>query len=518
MSKSKYVSFLSNLIIFLFTSRHVVSVDNYPDFLNNRFQSNYKQLSNLHKHLFKDNEYNNEILPIINGNPVNVTLDLYLIEITNFDSVSQSLTGTFWLTQIWQDDRLKWDPKDYQNATDLRVAATTVWRPDITLYNPSDGMHYPGEAEHQVMALVLHTGVVRWSPIVSYSVTCPVELRYFPFDVQVCNLKFGSWIHSTQLIYLSIKDKVNTQYFKNAEEEGRQNEKVTKNNAWILHSTKAHENIETYLDVGYQDVKYFLILQRNSTQYLWNLIYTCMILCFLCIFSFCVPVDSGERLSLSLSILVSLSVYQLLASDMIPIGTKSTPIITIFIFGLVLLVAFSIFISMLNCRIHLTKIIRPPPDLIFNFVVNYSGRLFYVRSTYHYKNYVKAKKLYEIQKRSKANKSNSSSDPLASTLNGSANDSATTPTSRIKLSLKEITQKVQEKVKEDPDQDYKLDSYEKLCDTKWSVLAVALDRVSMFLYILAFVGLTITIYIFRYSNDRQVKDIEEDIETVLRFL
>ena len=462
--------------------------------------------------------YNSELLPLPGQGPVNVNLELLLIEITNFDSVHQALTATVWLRTTWIDQRLKWDPNNpkFRNITEIEVSPKKIWTPDITLYNPADGMHTPGEdLGNQVRAKILHTGVVKWTPIVSYSVTCPVALKYFPFDVQVCHLKFGSWVHNTSKMYLNITDKVNIQYYKDKTVEELDNKKelhyqqnnkkmaaATTNNAWILHSTVAHENVLKYLDISFQDVKYFLILQRNYTQYLFNIIYTCMVLCFLCIFSFWVPVNAGERLSLSLSVLVAISVYQLLASDMIPTGTESTPIITTFLFGLVVLVAFSILMSMINYKLSMSQIIVSPPEWIFEYLVIRNkllyGKWLSLEETYQFKNYVKAKEVYDSHwKIKKTNKH----DKGITSQHGQDNDLG---------KGKGLGQGLQGH--------YDLNYKEKYYDTKWTLLSVALDRLSMVIYIITYIGLLVTVYIFRFLHGKQVRDIEHDIENVLRFL
>ena len=42
----------------------------------------------------------------------------------------------------------------------------------------------------------LHSeGKVRWEPPVIYKSYCNIDVEYFPFDEQKCNLKFGSWTY-----------------------------------------------------------------------------------------------------------------------------------------------------------------------------------------------------------------------------------------------------------------------------------------------------------------------------------
>src|SRR6218665_3776562 len=44
-------------------------------------------------------------------------------------------------------------------------------------------------------ATLRHTGLVTWQPPAVYKSHCDIDVRYFPFDLQSCVLKFGSWTY-----------------------------------------------------------------------------------------------------------------------------------------------------------------------------------------------------------------------------------------------------------------------------------------------------------------------------------
>jgi len=45
------------------------------------------------------------------------------------------------------------------------------------------------------MAVVGYQGNVLWLPAAIFRSTCSVDIQYFPFDIQVCLMKFGSWTY-----------------------------------------------------------------------------------------------------------------------------------------------------------------------------------------------------------------------------------------------------------------------------------------------------------------------------------
>ena len=58
---------------------------------------------------------------------------------------------------------------------------------------------------------VVQNGEVMWLGRREITVGCDMNLKYFPFDTQVCHLEFGSWWHHSEEIDFKINnDKVNT--------------------------------------------------------------------------------------------------------------------------------------------------------------------------------------------------------------------------------------------------------------------------------------------------------------------
>ncbi|KAL3310613.1 hypothetical protein Ciccas_010820 [Cichlidogyrus casuarinus] len=152
-------------------------------------------------------------------NVINVTFGLSLILISDMDEVNQVLTINVWIEQEWKDERIRWNPAEYNGLSILRIPCEKLWLPDIVLYNSADdfkGGFMP------IRAVVQHTGLIFWSPPAKLRSTCKIDMTYFPFDDQTCILKFGSWTYDLSQMNISSirerKDEVETQYYvKNGE-------------------------------------------------------------------------------------------------------------------------------------------------------------------------------------------------------------------------------------------------------------------------------------------------------------
>jgi len=69
----------------------------------------------------------------------------------------------------------------------------------MVLYS-ADGKY---EVSYKPNVVIRHVGDVLWIPPAIYRSSCPISVKYFPFDEQKCEMKFGSWTFNS--------DQVNSQ-------------------------------------------------------------------------------------------------------------------------------------------------------------------------------------------------------------------------------------------------------------------------------------------------------------------
>lgn len=69
----------------------------------------------------------------------------------------------------------------------------------------ADG-HY--EVTLMTKATVYSNGLVIWQPPAVYKSSCSIDVEYFPYDVQTCVLKLGSWTYDGFKVPKSINEFV----------------------------------------------------------------------------------------------------------------------------------------------------------------------------------------------------------------------------------------------------------------------------------------------------------------------
>ena len=93
-------------------------------------------------------------------------------------------------------------------------------------------------------------------------------------------------------------------------------------------------------------------LRRKTLFYTVNLIVPCVGISFLTVLTFYLPSDSGEKISLCVSILLSLTVFFLLLAELIPPTSLVVPLIGKYLLFTMVLVTLSILITVIVLNVH----------------------------------------------------------------------------------------------------------------------------------------------------------------------
>lgn len=101
-----------------------------------------------------------------------------------------------------------------------------------------------------------------------------------------------------------------------------------------------NEKFYTCCDEPYLDITFNITMRRKTLFYTVNLIIPCMGISFLTVLVFYLPSDSGEKVSLSISILLSLTVFFLLLAEIIPPTSLVVPLLGKFVLFTMILDTF----------------------------------------------------------------------------------------------------------------------------------------------------------------------------------
>ncbi|XP_017778844.1 PREDICTED: acetylcholine receptor subunit alpha-like isoform X2 [Nicrophorus vespilloides] len=258
------------------------------------------------------------------------------------------MTTNLWVEQSWYDYKLRWEPKEYGGVHMLHVPSDHIWRPDIVLYNNADGNF---EVTLATKATIYHQGLVEWKPPAIYKSSCEIDVEYFPFDEQTCVLKFGSWTYDGFKVDLRHMDE---KAGSNVVEVGVDLSEFYMSVEWDILEVPAvrNEKFYTCCDEPYLDITFNITMRRKTLFYTVNIIIPCMGISFLTVLTFYLPSDSGEKVTLSISILISLHVFFLLVVEIIPPTSLVVPLLGKYLIFAMILVSISICVTVVVLNVH----------------------------------------------------------------------------------------------------------------------------------------------------------------------
>ncbi|XP_044758065.1 acetylcholine receptor subunit alpha-like isoform X1 [Coccinella septempunctata] len=258
------------------------------------------------------------------------------------------MTTNLWVEQSWYDYKLRWEPKEYGGVHMLHVPSDHIWRPDIVLYNNADGNF---EVTLATKATIYHQGLVEWKPPAIYKSSCEIDVEYFPFDEQTCVLKFGSWTYDGFKVDLRHMDE---KAGSNIVEVGVDLSEFYMSVEWDILEVPAvrNEKFYTCCDEPYLDITFNITMRRKTLFYTVNIIIPCMGISFLTVLTFYLPSDSGEKVTLSISILISLHVFFLLVVEIIPPTSLVVPLLGKYLIFAMILVSISICVTVVVLNVH----------------------------------------------------------------------------------------------------------------------------------------------------------------------
>ncbi|KAK2842839.1 hypothetical protein Q5P01_013039 [Channa striata] len=313
----------------------VVQIQHQLDFtFQSSLQGAYQR--RLYKELMRN--YNPLERPVNNdSHSLTVHFSFSLLQIMDVDEKNQVLTTNIWLQLYWMDFYLQWNTSEYPGVTTVRFPDSQIWRPDILLYNSADERF---DASFHTNILVNSSGHCQYLPPGIFKSTCYINVRWFPFDVQRCDLKFGSWTYGGWSLDLQMIDADVTGYIANGE--------------WDLMEVPGRRN-ERFYDCckePYPDVTFTVVMRRRTLYYGLNLLIPCVLISTLALLVFLLPADSGEKISLGITVLLSLTVFMLLVAEIMPATSDSVPLIAQYFATTMVIVGLSVIATVLVLQYH----------------------------------------------------------------------------------------------------------------------------------------------------------------------
>ncbi|CAF0940104.1 unnamed protein product [Brachionus calyciflorus] len=250
---------------------------------------------------------------------VNLEITLNLRKIVGLDEKNKIMSSDVYVAQKWVDKRLRWNVSQYENINHIVIQAKKIWLPDLAVLNTveGDGIFKVTDSNY---AIVFPNGTVYLILSANGLKTkCNINAYKFPFDVQTCSITIGSWTMSKYDIEIN-DDK----------ESLKLNDVLSSSWDFLDWDSDVAESNERFHFDNYisNDVKFYLKLRRRPLYFMVNGVLPCLVLNLITALAFFIPFAS--QVSLTMTIILTFSIYSLRVANDIPVQSDYLPLITVY--------------------------------------------------------------------------------------------------------------------------------------------------------------------------------------------
>ena len=263
--------------------------------------------------------YKKGVRPALNqSEPLNIGVFFFLSSLNSFSEVDETLSLTAGIGLNWTDASLNWNPSSYGNLYTTIIDPVEIWTPPIFLVNRVDALESIG-SDTKFYTTLVYSGQVIYVPGGIMNAKCPTDISKFPFDTQTCALFIVPWgITMEHLTFTPLFDKAQLDFF-------------TPHSDWTL-----QEYSTSVINLnGYSTFKVHFTMKRHPLYFGVMILLPTLLFSLLNPLVFLLPVESGERVSLSMTILLSYAIFLTLVSNSIP--KTSNPMCTLLIVMIVII-------------------------------------------------------------------------------------------------------------------------------------------------------------------------------------
>jgi nicotinic acetylcholine receptor, invertebrate len=270
---------------------------------------------------------------------VHIYMQPQLLQILSINEKEQTMLSSNIMYMNWVDPRLSWN-YNATNISKISIPAKNIWLPDLYILNSIDSSGFLSIDDYLAVTVHPSGNVVINIPMTSLKTRCSLNIQYFPFDSQTCDIKITMWnLEITQHRLLVLFSSVDLRAYKD-------------NSIWTLTDT----SIDGFEDISFRrtfDNSSFvvgyakLMLKRKPLYFIVNGIIPAIVLNVVNIISFFLPFE--KQIELTITCFLTFSVNLIIVAAEIPVQSDNVPTITMyFLFSIIFTLIGLLWFTFLN--------------------------------------------------------------------------------------------------------------------------------------------------------------------------
>ncbi|KAK7114370.1 hypothetical protein V1264_000440 [Littorina saxatilis] len=265
--------------------------------------------------------------------PVNITVDMIVESLVELDMTSQTFTLSVWFQVQWRDEALAWD-RALRPVDVVVLGGKLVWRPVLVIYNtvlPRDQL-----MKGELPLNVDWQGNFEWYPGETLVLDCQVDLSLYPFDTQTCWVKMTQWGQIENMVNCTAATLRSS---------------VSGNGEWDIIDTTVQRKVSDDAYV-YWHIEFGITLKRKWVFYAINVLFPVVLVSNLNCLVFLLPVESGEKMSVSVTTFLTLAVFMTLVQDSLPSNSDTVCYLAVYLAIQMSFGALTVFLTAVQVAFH----------------------------------------------------------------------------------------------------------------------------------------------------------------------
>ena len=265
----------------------------------------------------------------------NIRITFFPINLIELDEKSQFMHIRLQFVLYWEDKRLGWIPNDHGGIQTLFYPLSGVWRPPVSFQND---ISHGGKFGHEdnVVTIDSHS-TISWIVQQTVKLSCEIDVTFYPFDKQTCTIMlYFNPMTTSDVIASPPQDGVGivAAYFE-------------KSGTWEYLEIRCYFGKEKY-----QLPRYEIVLRRRTTFYLLNIVLPVVFLSTTASVVFLLPAEAGEKMGVSITVLLAYSVYLSIIADSLPQTSSQLCYIQVYITLLLGITALGVLLAVVVLHFH----------------------------------------------------------------------------------------------------------------------------------------------------------------------
>ncbi|XP_062615913.1 acetylcholine receptor subunit alpha-like [Saccostrea cucullata] len=256
------------------------------------------------------NGYKKTLRPVLNQDqPLIVKISFKFHTIQEYNEVSGLFAFNGGLKLSWKDESIFWNPSDYGNATAARLPIDEIWIPNIGVRNPAESEAFMEIEVAGFTVPATNHGFINLQINGLIKIMCEPDVTYYPFDVHHCSLTLSVLKYEGYEVKLQLAKPTATMHT------------FTENGQWAI------SILDTMMTDKAMEIK--LEMKRKSSFLIVNLFLPVLFLLSINMVVFLLPVESGERISFSITSFLSFAVFITILTEKVPQTSNPLSVLSI---------------------------------------------------------------------------------------------------------------------------------------------------------------------------------------------